>query len=55
VKCEKLIKKDMIDANAAIILLEKRPEKIFRLCKSGEIQSSKLYIFKRDYASSNNI
>jgi len=32
VKCEKLIEKDMmIDANAAITLLEKRPENIFRL------------------------
>jgi len=35
VKCEKLIEKDMmIDANAAITLLEKRPEKKFQALRN---------------------
>jgi len=47
VKCEKLIEKDMIDANAAITLLEKRPEKIFRLCKiEGNSKLQTLYLQK---------
>jgi len=50
VKCEKLFEKDMmIDANAAITLLERRPdqEQIFRLCKiEGNSKLQTLYLQK---------
>jgi len=48
VKCEKPIEKDMmIDANVAITLLEKGPEKKMRLCKiEGNLKLQTLYLQK---------